>query len=157
MIGRPFVEWMRAEDRTIGYTARQCEMDETRLVDLLVGHADPTNEELLALAEVTGVSVDDLRGAADATPAATAAGPREWFSVREAAEHLGVSEDTIYAMTKAGTLRYAVVGQRLKRIHRQDMERLRTEQPRDERVRRSERSSRRTVSNEPEAPPGRLL
>ena len=157
MLWKICLVWMAGERRDPVYLSERCGMSPERCIAVMCGETRPDEAELAALSEVMSIPVEELRRAADATPAATAAGPQEWFSVREAAEHLGVSEDTIYAMTKAGTLRYAVVGQRLKRIHRQDMERLRTEQPRDERSDRRTRSSRRTVSDEPGAPPGRLF
>ena len=157
MLHEIFFAWMANEQRTPGFLAEQSGVDLDRLIALERGEDAPTIDELVALSGVTGVPVEELREAADATSSATEAGQQEWYSVREAAEHLGVSTDTVYAMINAGTLDHTVVGRRLKKIHREDLGRLRMGQTRDERVRRSERSSRRTVSDEPEAPPPRLF
>ena len=156
MFGRAILEWTVREDRTVAYLARQCGMEADRVVDLVIGYAAPTRDDLLALAEVTAIPVANLQRAADAAPATPTqvTEPSAYVSAKEAAVILGVGRDTVYSMMKNGALPYALVGAKLKKIRRRVLDDLPKEQSRPQPA-PSEPPPRGVVSDEP--PPGRLL
>ena len=50
---------------------------------------------------------------------------KEWYTVDEASEYLGVSRRTIYKMTKEGRLKtYLLSEKRTRRIRREDLEKV---------------------------------
>ena len=49
--------------------------------------------------------------------------PKQWFTVDEAAEYLGVSKRTVYKLTQEGRLPAYVIGmERIRRFRRQDLD-----------------------------------
>jgi excisionase family DNA binding protein len=49
--------------------------------------------------------------------------PKEWFTLDEAAEYLGVSKRTVYKWTKEGRLRTFILGkERTRRFRKQDLD-----------------------------------
>ena len=145
-------QWLAAEQREPGYLAAACGMSTERLTDLVCNRATPTDAEASAIAAVIGTSADALQQPPE-TPCA-----KTWFTVREAAAHLHVSTDTVYAMVRAGTVVHSRLGPRLIRIHRDDLERLHMTGTEDGGGRGSDLPSRRSAeADSPPLPPGRLL
>ena len=113
------VQWIYGEDRTIGYVERVSGIDGRRIVDLIAGSA-PSDEEVAALSDLTGIPADDLTGP----------GAGEWanpdplrcYTIAEAAALLGVSVDVVRAEIRSGDLECVVFGSRAYRIPRWALE-----------------------------------
>lgn len=123
MLGRFLISWMYEQERTPVYLCREAGVDPDKLIDLIVGAAAPGEDTLNRLAEATGLPLDQLRQAA----ADQAAGTREddplrCFRVRDVAQILQVSEDTVRAEMDSGSLGSVTFGQRVKRVPREALE-----------------------------------
>lgn len=64
----------------------------------------------------------DTTMTATAPAAAPAAHPRMMLSVPEVAAELGCCRDTVYALITSGQLPSVLIGERLRRVRRQDLE-----------------------------------
>lgn len=64
-----------------------------------------------------------------ATAPTTTSRPRMMLSVPEVAAELGCGRDTVYALIASGKLPSVLIGERLRRVRRQDLERFIAELP----------------------------
>ena len=121
MMGKTILAWMHDEDRTVGHLARRSGIPADRLIELLAG-AELTGDEALALANLTGMPVEELRDNSSVTESGRSADPLRCYTVAEASALLGVSPDTIRKEISQGTLAHVVLGQRSIRIPRRAIE-----------------------------------
>ena len=115
------LEWMHATERDLRYLVGHSGIAVARLIAVACGTAQPTVDEMEALAEVMAVPVEALREAAAATRAEDEAAAKEWLSVKEAAREAGVSADTMRTWMRDGRLTYSQLGERITRIRRDDI------------------------------------
>ena len=121
MPGSNLIRWMYEEEHSVGYVARRSGIAAARLIELLAG-AGPTGDEVSALANLTGMKVDELQVDAPASASGTSTDPLHCYTVAEAAALLQVSPDTVRKEVKAGTLHHVVLGERALRIPRYAIE-----------------------------------
>ena len=120
---KSLVQWMHEEERTVSYVAGRSGIDSGRVIDLIAGAA-LTDEEVVALARLTGIPADELRGhVPDRAVGGDALDPLRCYTVAEAAAIMGVSQDTVRAEMKDGVLEHVVIGARVQRIPRWALER----------------------------------
>lgn len=122
MLGNTILAWMHDDERTVGYLAKRSGIAADRLIDLMTGNGTPDTDEIAALAQTTGLSVEDLRHDAEASRHDTPIDPLRCYTVVQASALLGVSPDTVRKETRDGTLRHVVLGQRSIRIPRRAIE-----------------------------------
>ena len=106
MLSEAMMRWMIREERSPLSLAVRCGMTPDRLVHVASGKGSPTDDEVRALADVTGVPAADLRQAADAAPQSQP-DPFRCYSVVEVAVRLGVSADTVRKLVRTGLLKRA--------------------------------------------------
>ena len=114
-IGEIVLRSMHEHDRSPGFLDRQCGVDVERLMLLITGQAAPTDGDLTSLAGAMWVEPRELAQSHEA-PALADVHPLRCYTVREAANLLAVSEDTVRKEMSTGALRYIVVGERAMRI-----------------------------------------
>lgn len=125
-IGALLLRWMSDEDRSPGYLATRSAITTERLVDLLAGTAVATMFEISALAVATGFTEEQLHeaGISQDGPVDRSASPDplQCLKVKDVANLLQVSQDTVRAAIEAGSLPSFVVGQRNVRVSRMALE-----------------------------------
>ena len=149
--------WMNDEEHSIGYVARRSGIDASRVIDLIAGAA-PTDDEVSALAALTGAAADELWGhGPDCGPGGETLDPLHCYTVAEAAAIMHVSQDTVRAELKDGTLEHVVIGARAHRIPRWALERRLMGRRGDRDGQSAAPESGRTVSDAPTPPPMALF
>ena len=121
-LAKLILDWMVAEDRTVGHLADKADLDAAALVDLIVGDAAPDADAVAALARATGLSAEDLTRDTKASPDAGSRDPARGYSVPQVAALWGVSPDTIRKEVQRGTLMHMVLADRVIRIPRSAIE-----------------------------------
>ena len=123
MLGRNLMKWMYEHERTPVYLCRRAGMDPDDLIDLIVGTAEPGEGILNRLAEATELPLDQLQtSAADRAVGERATDPLRCYTVKETANRMSVSPDTVRSEMDSGALGYIIVGQRARRIPHQALE-----------------------------------
>jgi len=124
MVGKLILSWMDEHERTPGYLCRKSGLTLDEIIDLITGAVVPTDTALEALAEATGLPPDQLQAnAADLAVSEREPDPLHCLTVKQVAELLQVSPDTVRAEMDSGALGSITFGQRVKRIPREALER----------------------------------
>ena len=125
-IGTLLLRWMSDEDRSPGYLATRSAITVERLVDLLAGSAMATMFEITALSAATGFTEEQLQkacvGQDEPVDRSDSPDPLQCLKVKDVAQLLQVSQDTVRSAIEAGSLPSFVVGQRNVRVSRMALE-----------------------------------
>ena len=125
-LGSLLLGWMADEDRSPGYLAVRSAITVDRLVDLLTGSAMATMFEITALAAATGFTEEQLQqacvGQAEPVDQSKSPDPLQCLRVKDVAQLLQVSQETVRSAIEAGSLPSFVVGQRNVRVSRMALE-----------------------------------
>ena len=106
-VGAIILRWLHQEDRALAYLVVATAISVDELIAIITGAIAPTVEQLNALAEATGLDVQDLQQAAMYNPP----DHLRAFTIVQVAERLQVSDDTV-----RGRLGYVTLGERTIRI-----------------------------------------
>ena len=120
MLGEALLGWMVEQDRSPHFLSHSAGMDPGRLIGLITGAVAAVEEDVVALADATGLSQEDLRAGPDdaARTGPHHHDPLQCYKPAEAAALLGVSADTIRKELRAGTIHHVVLGEHAWRIPR---------------------------------------
>ena len=124
-LGALILQWMADQDRSPGYLATRSGIGVDRIVDLISGAAAPTSFDISALAAATGIAEEQLQEAATSTGSTerpSALDPLQCLTVKDVANLLQVSKDTVRSAIDDGSLPSFIVGQRNVRVPRLALE-----------------------------------
>ena len=93
-----------------------------RLIALITGAVTPDEEVLSRLVKATGLVPEELQTCEAGPVAERAIDSLRCLTVKEVAELLRVSEDTVRAEMDSGPLGSIIIGQRVRRIPREALE-----------------------------------
>ena len=108
--------WLGEHRREPGYLADLCSMTLERLTMIVCGRGVPTDDEVMALADATGIPPEELKRGAETAPGMAAVNAAQCYSAADLVSLLRVSAETAYNLMTNGQLYWTFVGEKLKRV-----------------------------------------